>query len=245
MSLTILQTIAVIFIPMAPLWARVVWLNGSLDKWWLLIPIFWGFPLSIVPAILMYFGYVKPGTSKIPPYDLWMLLPIAMKFISGILVDHIFPDSGFILGFMLPFIFQLVSNVIPLYYRSVANCGFQINTFTKAITDAFIQNGVADLCTFGIKFIPVIGWAFGLIGFIPVIGAIAEQIVWVIFYAGIYIIMNMLNENSSGYCSIPMFGNTTDILAAVFFFLASFGPAVFNAVMNPGSTALGVASSFI
>jgi hypothetical protein len=46
---------------MSQLWARVFWLQGSLDQWWLLIPVFWMFPLSVVPAVMIYMNKVAPG----------------------------------------------------------------------------------------------------------------------------------------------------------------------------------------
>jgi hypothetical protein len=73
-------------IPFGQLWARIFWLDGSLDKLWLLLPIpFFAPPFSIIPALAMYFGFIKKGQGG-PTYDRFMLIPIIFKFILASLV---------------------------------------------------------------------------------------------------------------------------------------------------------------
>ena len=46
-------------IPLGQLWARIFNFNGSLDKWWLMFPLFLIPPFSFIPLILMKMGFVS------------------------------------------------------------------------------------------------------------------------------------------------------------------------------------------
>ena len=208
---------------MAQLWARVFWLDGSLDQWWLLIPVFWVFPLSVVPGVMMYLGKVAPGGGgKGPPYDYWMWVPIIMKIIIGWIAETYFEDMG-ILKFILPFIIQIGATTLPHYIRSYTLCGkVQLNTLTKSISDAIIENGVADIGVVGIKYVPLLGTAFSIIGRLPGLGGIIDQIIWSVIYAGTYIVINMINGIDLGnYCNLPNFGRPSDKVGAIVLFILS------------------------
>jgi len=223
MSISIIGLLVLIFVPMAQLWARVFWLDGSLDKWWLLIPVFWMFPLSVVPAVMMYLNKVAPGGGgKGPPYDYWMWIPIIMKTLVGWIVETYFEDIG-ILGFILPFILQLAATTLPHYIRSYTLCGkVQLNTLTKSISDAIIENGVADIAVVGIKYVPLIGTLFSIIEYIPLLGGIVDQVIWSVIYAGTYIVINMINGIDLGnYCNLPNFGRPSDKVGAIVLFILS------------------------
>jgi len=237
--------LAVIFLgPMGQLYQRVFALGGSLSNWWLLIPIFWLPPFSILPALMMWWGFVdKCKTAQGAPcpmgqvYDWWMIGPMIMKIFAGFVASYIFPNGGLI-GFFLPFILQLFVTMIPLYLRNVEQVnrttGITINTFadvfkyidfrqlTFAFTNAVIQNGVADLCTVGVDFIPIVGEIIMIIEFIPLIGSVLREILWSVFYGTTYIIMNMITEQwRSDLPTIPFFGQWSDIIASVIFFILS------------------------
>ena len=58
-KISLIKAILIAVIPLGQLWARIFWLDGSLDKAWLLFPLFLIFPFSILPSLTMYFGFVK------------------------------------------------------------------------------------------------------------------------------------------------------------------------------------------
>lgn len=90
-------------IPFGQLFARIFYLDGSLDKWWLLIPIFYSPPFSLAPMIMILLGLVKKGKGG-KPYDSYIYIPMilvtlkqlisftsigdnkAFKIISGLLI---------------------------------------------------------------------------------------------------------------------------------------------------------------
>jgi hypothetical protein len=78
-GITILQMLAVLFFGIfGQLYVRIFSLNGSLDKMWLMF--FVGPPVSLVPALMMYFGSVSPGKGS-KPYDNYMWLPTILAFV--------------------------------------------------------------------------------------------------------------------------------------------------------------------
>jgi len=223
-SLGIIGILVLLFVPFSQLYARIFWMSGSLDKAWLLIPVFWIFPMSLVPTIMIWMGWVKDGPGGIPPYDIWMLIPIMCKIFVGFVVDNYFDDSFFVS--MLPFLIQLVANTIPHYIRSYKLCGnVQLNLLTKSIMDGVIDNGVADITPVVLQYLPIVGSVFTILDYIPFIGPIVNQVIWSICYSFTYIIVNMINgaelRGSWGFCDIPQFGRFTDKLGAVILFLLS------------------------
>lgn len=67
--------------PFGQLIARIFFLDGSLDKWWLLIPIFYIPPISFVAAIMIGLGLVAKGKGG-KPYDSYINLPIFLLIIK-------------------------------------------------------------------------------------------------------------------------------------------------------------------
>lgn len=76
-------------IPGAQLYARVEMLDGSLDHPWLLIPIFFIPPFSLIFAIMMKLGYINKGQGG-KPYDWFMFIPVAIKFIIALILASLF-----------------------------------------------------------------------------------------------------------------------------------------------------------
>lgn len=223
-SLSIYGLLVLILVPFSQLYARIFWMNGSLDKAWLLIPIFWMFPFSLVPTMMIWWGQVADGPGGIPPYDYWMLIPICCKMFVGFIVDNYFEESFFVS--LLPFIIQLAANTIPYYIRSYRLCGnVQLNLLTKSFMDGIISNGVADIAPVVLSYLPFVGTFFTIIEYIPLIGPLVEQVIWSLCYAATYIIVNMINgaqlRGEWGLCDIPQFGRMTDKIGAVILFIMS------------------------
>jgi len=220
-NLSIIGLLVLIFVPISQLYARIFWMHGSLDKWWLLIPVFWFPPLSLVPSLMIYFGSVADGPGGIDPYDYWMLIPIFVKMFAGFIVDNYMEESFFVS--LLPFILQLAANTIPFYIRSYRLCnGVQMNLLTKSFMDGVIANGVADIAPVVLSYLPFVGIVFSIIEYIPLIGPLVEQVIWSICYAGTYIIIKMINGADLGaFCNIPNSGRMTDQIGAVVLFIIS------------------------
>jgi len=220
-NLSIIGLLVLIFVPISQLYARIFWMNGSLDKAWLLIPVFWFPPLSLVPSLMIYFNKVGDGPGGIPPYDYFMLIPIFVRMFAGFIVDNYMEDS-FITS-LLPFIFQLAANTLPFYIRSARLCGaIQLNTLTKSFMDGVIANGVSDIAPVVLTYLPFVGIVFSVIEYIPLIGPLVEHVIWSICFAATYIIINMINGISlDAFCNIPQFGRITDKIGAVVLFVIS------------------------
>ena len=202
MAISIFGFMMLFILPLGQLWARVFWMNGSLDKPWLLIPIFWMPPFSLLPALMIYFGFVADGKGVNPPYDWWMLVPIIVKFCLGLLVSSLIDEPGFFSAF-IPLIIQLCVNAIPHYLRSVDNCGPTFDHIGKTFIDGAIENGVGDIAPTILKFIPFVGAFFRLLSRLPLIGPLMDKIICSIMYAGSYILVNMVNEGTdiAAFCA--------------------------------------------
>lgn len=107
--------------PFGHLLARAIYLNGSLDKWWLsLVPIFWLPPFSIGAYIAMLMGYVTQGQGA-KPFDSNLLI----TFLGALGVPLIF--NGFelnehIVGSFLETIIMFLMIMVPMYIREKTNC---------------------------------------------------------------------------------------------------------------------------
>ena len=224
-------------VPMGQLWGRIFWLDGSLDKLWLMIPIFWMLPLSIIPALLMYFGYIKKGKGG-KPYDVFMWIPIVAKFILALLVplllglfyDEDDEPSDTVL-FLTTFILQLILGMIPNLKRASELCQeLSFNSFGKAFVDSTIANATGELFPFILGWLPFIGIGMSIIGMIPIIGEQLENIIWALgFFIG-YVFVNMFNaDNMEKYCKPDFLGRDTFDKVGFFVML---GITIFVKVFN-------------
>ena len=210
-SISWLQVIILGIIPLGQLWARIVNFNGSLDKWWLMFPLFLIPPFSFVPLLLMKFGYIKNGKGG-KPYDMWMLLPILAKLIIPYTLPFLIDEDSTMLFSLVSFILQLLTVMLGNLIRRQNNCkNITTDSIGKAGIDSTIAIGMGDLAAFGIPWIPLVGTFFSIIEMIPVIGNFIDPILWSVGFIGTYVLINMFNQDSmEAYCSTPFFGNTKD-----------------------------------
>jgi hypothetical protein len=169
-------------IPYGTLYIRMTKLNYSVDKIYLELLTMMT-PLSFIPMAAMYFGFVKPGEGKIPPYDIYMIFPMIAQLLLSLFTDKIliFFDKIPILSFLsqilskypmlknlfLPFF--VVSCIITLsnYIRRKKNCKDNendkkmtyANYLPKAALDAVSQNVMGHLISiiliYILKFTPL------------------------------------------------------------------------------------------
>lgn len=200
-------------IPMGQLWSRTFLLDGSMDKLWLLFPLFLIPPFSFIPSLLMYLGYVKKGKGG-APYDIFMIIPIISKFLLAFLVPYFLnlfydpeedAEPSDVMIFITTFIVQLVVGMIPNIIRTSNLCKeIKFNSFGKAFIDSTIANSAGELLPFILGWLPFVGWGLTLIEMIPYVGDQVVNILWAIGFCIGYMFINMFNADS--ICSTGFFG---------------------------------------
>lgn len=198
-------------LPFGSLFARIFLLDGSLDKIWLLFPIFLFPPFSIIPAALMYFGYLKKGKGG-TPYDGFMLIPIISKFLLNLALPEFFKlfsnDVEISDTSISSFLIQLVIGMIPYIIRANKLCkDITLNSYCKAFIDSTIANSVGELFPFIIKFVPFVGIVFRIVDWIPYLNTQVENVLWTFGYFIGYIVINMINaDDMHNYCNPQVYG---------------------------------------
>lgn len=130
--------------PFGQLLARALYLNGSLDKWWLiLIPIFWLPPFSIGAYVAMLMGYVAQGQGS-KPFDSNLLI----TFLGTMGIPLIF--NGFelnenIAGTFIQTIIMFLMIMVPMYMREATNCEDQSIKKKADLTRVMFNASVAHL----------------------------------------------------------------------------------------------------
>jgi hypothetical protein len=195
LSITLLGVLFMIFVPLGQLWARILWLDGSLDKSWMLLPFFWIPPLSAVPAFAAYFNYIKPGSGGEPPYDWYMLIPIIAKLLLGFFASSLIENYG-----VSALLLQLGLTSLPHILRTLRGCKEKSFAFTgihflKAFIDGSIENGIADILSTVLQFVPFFGLFLSILKMIPVLGNITNEFIWILGYVASYVIINMVNQS--------------------------------------------------
>lgn len=223
-DITIWGLLFMIFLPIGQLWARINWLNGSLDQVWLLLPFFWLFPFSLVPAFMIYFKKVKLGTSTEPPYDYFMLIPIVSKIVISFFGSWLVEEYGFIAS-MFILLIQLALTATPHIIRTYKDCkNGKIGgiNYLKAFLDGTIENGISDVFPIILGFLPFVGLLVNILESLPIIGNISNDIIWSIGYISCYVIINMINgiDINTLLCNIKTI-SIRDIITSVICLLAS------------------------
>lgn len=199
-------------IPLGQLIARVVHFNGSLDKWYLMFPLLLFPPFSIIPLIMMKYGFVADGKGA-NPIDMMMILPIIAKFVIMIFLPYIINQHTQVVFFALvSFILQLLTIIITNLTRRYYSCNsITVNSIGKATMDSVIAYGIGDIVAFMMQYIPVVNIFYTIISMLPWIGELVDPIIWSLCFSGTYVIINMVNQfNMEKFCSAPFFGNIQD-----------------------------------
>lgn len=208
--------------PFGQLYARLHDFNGSLDKWYLLFPIFLTPPFSIIPILLMAFGFVAKGKGA-SPYDHTMWIPIVSRFFIAVLCHYFIKNS--ILSSVIIILVEIITIMIPNLYRRNKECQLVQSAdkqpFTldgkqifKTIANSIFELGFGYFVALLFNFIPFVGIVFKIITVIPVIGKFVNDIIW--FAAG-YIIINMIDQQDmKNLCYPPTAGTTIDFFKIMF-----------------------------
>lgn len=102
----------------AQIFFRITNFEGSLDKWWLLLPIFWFPPLSIIPSYYLSRKKIKKGNNKIEFFNLKTILAVSGVFIGLLLRTF----SGNIYIDMVSQIIPLLTLFAAYYFRDCKKC---------------------------------------------------------------------------------------------------------------------------
>jgi hypothetical protein len=232
MQLSILKIILYILIPFAPLYARIVDFNGSLDHAWTMFPLFNIAPFSIVPILMMAFGKIKKGKGG-KPYDHLMWIPIVLRFIISLIGGL----SDNIILKMFCLILSILSIMVPNLMRRNNICKDRDNLYNvmeskkiyKSFVDSLFEAGFGEIFTVLIIFVPFIGIGFRIIGMIPFIDKFINDIIWCFGFSCGYLIVNMFNQDDiKNMCYPEKFNNTNDIIKLVFGSLFLVGNGLFS-----------------
>ena len=102
------------------LYVRITRFDGSLDKWWLLVPPLSVPPLSVIPAYLIATNKIKKGEGGIP-YDLYMLIPAIISILTdGILQNN--KNLPSISKTIILFLVNFITIFLILYRRDRDTC---------------------------------------------------------------------------------------------------------------------------
>ena len=169
--------------------ARISYLNGSLDKPWLLL--FGIPPLTLIPALMMMFGLIKKGKGG-KPWDYYILIPIILNIIMGFVLKK----YG-IKGQIIKYVVLLLSFFFIYWLRSKKLCKNKSARFTKILTDSLITYILMEVMKIVLEYVPLIGIMIKVIDkTIPYGYLILDA--FSIFC--VYIITNMINSSSSNFC---------------------------------------------
>ena len=169
--------------------ARISYLNGSLDKPWLLL--FGIPPLTLIPALMMMFGLIKKGKGG-KPWDYYILIPIILNIIMGFVLKK----YG-IKGQIIKYVVLLLSFFFIYWLRSKKLCKNKSARFTKILTDSLITYILMEVMKIVLEYVPFIGIMIKVITkTIPYGYLILDA--FSIFC--VYIITNMINSSSSNFC---------------------------------------------
>lgn len=202
----ITKAILTVLIPFSQLFIRIFTLDGSLDKAWLLIPIFYVLPLSLVPGYFMWRDKIKPGQGG-KPIDWYMIIPIVTNLIMKFITTTFSMNK--ILAFVLKLIVPMLSAIIAYYIRDSINCKKREQKtvpFMKTVFNGITVQSISGLSNFILQivlpFIPFIGSAIRIIKRLPLIGGLFNYILYILFYITTYAIVNMVNGiDAKKYCS--------------------------------------------
>ena len=152
------------------LYSRIHHYNGSLDKPWLLLFLF--FPLSIVSSIWFFMDWIEPGEGS-DPVDEWMyILPVSSVIFSFIFWNLC--DTSDFISTPLILIFQIVTFAASRIIRKTKDCADTENlSYGRSVHVGIISSLVAIAINIGtmiLSFVPFIGlifMAWGFVGYIP------------------------------------------------------------------------------
>jgi hypothetical protein len=131
---------------------RIFFLNGSLDKWYLLIPPFSVFPISLYPGYLLYNNKIKNGGDN-NPMDELIIIPALISSISSIVIDNLLELNG-ITASILKYMINVSCICYVLYKRDDKNCRLETPNIDKILVHSIILTSLFPLIPMLLSYIP-------------------------------------------------------------------------------------------
>lgn len=182
------------------LFMRIFKYGGSLDKPYLLFPLFFIPPFSFIPVIFAKLGWIKK-TDVSNPLDIYILIPIIVRFLLIILLSKVVILNNNIIQIIVLLFALIIANL--LHITTDNNCKDKlniINNTAKATTDSMLQYASGILGTYLVLFIPYVGAFIKNMRFLPISPYISKSINAGIWSLGIlmgYMLVNMFDGNFS------------------------------------------------
>ena len=170
--------------------ARLIFLNISFDKLWLL---FFGIPpFTIFPAILIALGSIKKGTGI--PWDYNIYIPIYINLFSGFIIKLFYDEEK---AFIIKYFLLLLSFIYVYRLRSYKTCKSKSAPMTKLISNSLLTCILITVVSSILHFIPVINAVVGVIeNNLPYGNLVLESISIFIVYVG----LSIFNKVSPKFC---------------------------------------------
>ena len=196
MSLSTKEVVILGLLPMGQLYARVMKLNGSLDKKWALLPFFMMPPLQFIPLLMMKWGMIKKGKGG-KPYDWFMLIPLILKITLAYLLEYL--DIDFPLSLLVNVLANFLAVLIPYLIRTKKLCKKVTGkNLLNSMAQAAANQSTANIFSAVIGFVPIVGMIFDVLSLIPIFG---DHIPWMLSYTAGYVITNMYNgDDPNKFC---------------------------------------------
>jgi len=140
---------------------RISYLDGSLDKPWLLIPIFWFPPLSFIPGIMIWLNKVEKGKTG-SPFESSMLLAVISAILLPIILNKFEIFDGY-RGKILKNLIMYLTVYLSLYYRENNICKEKLDYY-RLLRNTSIINLSGVIMPFLIGLMPIIGWLITILG---------------------------------------------------------------------------------
>ena len=194
--------------PPGQLIARIKYYNGTLDKWWLLIPPLSLPPLSLAPLFMFLGNKVKKGVENELPYDNGYMRTIALIGMSLPILELVF-DTTWFSPFFAIYIFGAWFFIYSM--RDQKKCrqvrgrrdGWQPGKFLKSASNAalmfLILRDFIEILFAAMGKLPYIGSVISVMNATPFVNVfVATSTAAVVTY----VINNMLNNTPfSKYCN--------------------------------------------
>lgn len=171
--------------------SRILYLDGSLDKPWLLL--FGIPPLTLVPAFFMMFGLITKGKGG-KPWDIYILIPIIVNIASGFIIDKYYDG---VKGKIVKYLVVLLSFVFIYWLKSKKICKSKSANFSKIISDSLLTFILMEIMTIVLQYVPLVGVVIKVIAKVVPYGHLILDAIGILT---IYVITNMINGSNKKYC---------------------------------------------
>ena len=207
--------------PFGQLFYRIFYLGGSLNKSWLLFPLFLIPPFSLIPMMLIKKGFVKREKRKNPLNNL-ILMPILAKLILPFILSMFISLDNQLSHKLI--IFSIVLPLVILLNIKTREkiCKNMVVATPSNITNSVISYGIAELLVFIMPFIPMYGNIINIAHGTPLLKTLVNPLIWSFGFFVTHIIMSLINQkNRNKYCNNDKIKNKK-VMARIFLVLVFF-----------------------